>query len=63
MFWSNKVGHGKTTKCFMEKRNVSNIYRRNGAPPMRGAASPSPFSPLHGDGNPLLHGKVTPLIK
>jgi hypothetical protein len=43
---------------------MSNMYIvERGQPPMRGAASPSPFSPLHGGGNFLLHGKVTPLIK
>jgi hypothetical protein len=47
----------------LEKRNISNIYRRKGQTPMRGVASPYSFSPLHGGGNPLLHGKVTPLIK
>jgi hypothetical protein len=29
---------------------------------MRGAAAPCPFSPHHGGGNPLLHGKVTPFL-
>jgi hypothetical protein len=53
----------EATKC-VEKRSMSNIYiGERGQPPMRGAASPSPFSPLHGGGNSLLHGKVTPLIK
>jgi hypothetical protein len=43
---------------------MSNIYIGvRGQPPMRGAANPSSFSPLHGGGNPLLYGKVTPLIK
>jgi hypothetical protein len=62
MVWSNKVGDGKT-KC-IRRRGIYPIYiGERGQPPMRGAASPYSFSPLHGGGNPLLHGKVSPLIK
>jgi hypothetical protein len=62
MVWSNKVGDGKN-KC-VERRAVYTIYiGERGQPPMRGAASLYSFSPLHGGGNPLLDGKVTPLIK
>jgi hypothetical protein len=54
----------ETTKC-REKRSMSNIYiyRREGAATHEGCGQPLPFSPLHGGGNPLLHRKVTPLIK
>jgi hypothetical protein len=52
------------TKCITdEEEHVQHIYRRRGQQPMRAAAAPCPFSPHHGGGNPLLHGKVTPLIK
>jgi hypothetical protein len=50
----------KTTKCLW-RRGIYPIYiGERGQPPIRGAASPYSFSPLHGGGNPLLHGKVTP---
>jgi hypothetical protein len=46
-----------------EEEYVQHIYRREGAATHEGCSQPLPFSPLHGGGNPLLHGKVTPLIK
>jgi hypothetical protein len=50
------------TKC-VERRGVYPIYiGQGGQPPMRGVASPYSFSPLHGVGKPLLHGKVTPIL-
>jgi hypothetical protein len=53
----------ETTKCVW-RRGIYPIYiGERGQPPMRGAASPYSFSPLHGGGNPLFHGKVAPLIK
>jgi hypothetical protein len=47
----------------LEKRNISNIYRRKGEATHERCGQPYSFSPLHGGGNPLLHGKITPLIK
>jgi hypothetical protein len=53
----------ETTKCVW-RIGIYPIYIGEwGQPPIRGAASPYSFSSLHGGGNPLLHGKVTPLIK
>jgi hypothetical protein len=53
----------ETTKCIW-RGGIYPIYiGERGQPPMRGVANPNSFSPLHGGGNPLLHRKVTPLIK
>jgi hypothetical protein len=42
------------TKC-LERRGVYPIYIGESVqPPMRGAASPYSFYPLHGGGNPLI---------
>jgi hypothetical protein len=62
MVWSNKVVDGNNEVC-VEEEHVQHIYRRRGQQPMEGCGQPLPLFPLHGGGNPLLHGKVTPLIK
>jgi hypothetical protein len=47
----------------VKRRGVCPTYIGEGATEHEGCGQPLPLFPLHGGGNPLLHEKVTPLIK
>jgi hypothetical protein len=41
------------TKCLLDREERPPFYKEEGAAGTRGATAPSPFSLLHGGGNPI----------
>jgi hypothetical protein len=58
-----RKGNGEGSDSREKKRGACPTYiGEGGSSPWGVQPAPSPFSPLHDGGNPLLHGKVTPSL-